>query len=178
MPYTINQHNHRLAAWAASRAASVKGCRFRVNTGVKILEECGFDSSLVRPNQLPAPSKIDGKHREWRDAIVNEALVHGVSFTHGVAAKLINCYLKVRFVCAGHHGHDRVDCLHPPIDELLLIALAENDIGGFSRDWRRLRKQRWSKFTSDEYDEVIRLIRASIPAQPLWQIEEHWKGHQ
>jgi len=26
--YGIEQHNHNFAAWAASRAASVKGCRF------------------------------------------------------------------------------------------------------------------------------------------------------
>jgi hypothetical protein len=44
-------------------------------------------------------------------------------FTHGIAAKLVNVYLKSVFVCGGRHDHPRVRALHPPIDSLLLDAL-------------------------------------------------------
>jgi hypothetical protein len=37
MIYSIEEHKHRFAAWAASRAANVNKCRFRVEQGKKIL---------------------------------------------------------------------------------------------------------------------------------------------
>jgi hypothetical protein len=96
-----------------------------------------------------------------------------------VAAKLINCYFKVRFVCAGQHEHERVKCLHPPIDEVLLKKLAAQNIGGLGEQWRQFSKQRWSKFDSVTYQRVIDCIRGSLaPGEPLWKIEEYWPGHQ
>jgi hypothetical protein len=108
MPYTIEDHHHRLAAWAASRGASVNGCRFKVQQGVTVLEACGFNAALSRPALLPAPANLDAKHRQWRKQVIAAAKKEGLDFTHGVAAKLINIYLKVRFVCGGHHSNDRV----------------------------------------------------------------------
>ena len=103
----------------------------------------------------------------------------GLPFTHGIAAKLINGYLKDRFVCGGYHEHERVKCLHPPIDALLLGALAEENVGGHAQQWREFRDQRWSKFDSAMYQAVINLIRESLPAgEPLWKIEQYWRGHQ
>ncbi len=178
-PYTIEQHQHRLAAWAASRAASAKGCRFKVKQGVKILENCGFTAVFSKPEQLPRPDLLDEKHTKWREEIIDAAKHWGLIFPHGVAAKLINCYLKVRFVCTGQHEHERVKCLHPPIDELLLKELARQNVGGFKKQWRAFRKQRWSKFDSKTYQSVIDHIRDSLPTnEPLWKIEEHWEGHQ
>lgn len=100
-------------------------------------------------------------------------------FTHGVAAKLINCYLKVRFVCGGHHADERVQMLHPPIDEVLLKELAAMNFGGNAASWRKFRQARWSKFDSETYESVVELIRSSLPPnEPLWKIEEYWRGHQ
>ncbi len=87
--------------------------------------------------------------------------------THGVAAKLINVYLKAIFVCGGHHDHQRVRVLHPPIDRLLLRNLGWNNIGP------------WSHFESNTYEEVIDCIRKKIgTGQPVWKIEEYWPGFQ
>ena len=36
--YSLNEHKHRFACWAASRAASVKGNRFTVQQGRLILD--------------------------------------------------------------------------------------------------------------------------------------------
>jgi hypothetical protein len=79
--------------------------------------------------------------------------------THGVPAKLINCYLKVRFVCAGHHQHENVKVLHPPIDELLLNTLYELNVDGLRPEWGAACKERWSKFCADRYEKVIDLIQ-------------------
>src|SRR5206468_4319467 len=71
--YGIGSHQHLFAAWAASRAASVKGCRFKVRQGRMILEECGFNADFCGPEERPTPAKMDEKHLEWRDALINAA---------------------------------------------------------------------------------------------------------
>ena len=41
MPYSIELHKHRFAAWAAGRAVNVNGCRFTVEQGKKYLGVLG-----------------------------------------------------------------------------------------------------------------------------------------
>jgi hypothetical protein len=178
LPYDIKRHQHLFAAWAASRAASVKGCRFKVQQGRNILEACGLNADFSTPEDLPEPKDMDEKHRQWRAEIINAAELQGLKVTHGVAAKLINCYLKSRFVCGGQHAHERVQKLHPPIDAVLLKTLADLDIGGYAKQWRQAHKRRWSKLNSDQYEKLIDLIKNCMKNEPLWKIEEHWKGNQ
>jgi len=176
--YRIERHIHLFAAWAASRAASVKGCRFKVEQGRAILEAAGFKADFPTPDQLPASKGMNQEHRRWRASVINAAKSQGLTFTHGVAAKLINIYLKCRFICGGHHGHERVHDLHPPIDDVLLRTLADLDIGGYAKQWRKARQTRWSKLNSEQYEAVIALIRESLKGEALWKIEEYWAGNQ
>ena len=176
--YGIEVHQHRFAAWAACRAASVVNCRFDVGRGRAILETCGFTASFCRPEQLPKPEAVDDAHRQWRADVMRAATSCGLPFTHGVAAKLVNIYLKSRFVCGGHHTNARVASLHPPIDSVLLNGLAEASVGGHRQEWKQAAKTRWSKFGSDDYEQVIALIRHSLKGAPLWTVEEHWKGNR
>ena len=178
--YSIDEHNHRLAAWDASTAARASSlCRFKVQTGAKILESSGFNPSFSCPSQLPSPERIDEKHKRWREAVILSSRKQGLAMSHGVAAKLINCYLKARFVCGGgHHDHPNVKCLHPPIDALLLNALAKTDAGKKGKLWRQFHEARWSKFISSTYQKVINLVRESLPVgEPLWKIEAYWRGY-
>jgi hypothetical protein len=177
-PYGIRRHNHLFAAWAASRAASVNGCRFSVEQGRKTLEASGFGSNFSEPAQLPSAKRMDKKHWEWRARVIRAAKKRGLSFTDGVAAKLINCYLKVRFVCGGHHKHERVCNLHPPIDRGLLKSLATRNDGGYAKEWRQLGRVGWSKFNAEQYEHGVALIRKCLKGKPLWMIEKHWKGNQ
>lgn len=179
MSYTIETHKHRLAAWAASRAASTsKLCRFKVKTGIDILEKAGFNESFL-VDHLPKPDEMDKYHKIWRLKVINEAEKQGKNFTHGVAAKLINIYTKVRFVCGGHHDDKRVQTLHPPIDEVLLKELARKNLGEAASEWRKFRNARWSKYDSETYEGVIKLIRNSLPKDSsLWEIEKYWQGYQ
>jgi len=178
MPYTIEEHKHRYASWAASRAASVKGCRFTVLQGRMLLEKINIDSLVNSPDKLPASNEMDLQHEEWRITIILEAKKMGLLFTHGVAAKLINMYLKTIFVCGGYNAHENVIALHPPIDAVLLKALRKKDIGGFKEQWKKAEKARWSKFSTEEYETVIRYIKEAMNEEPLWLIEEHWQGFQ
>ena len=179
MSYTIEDHKHRYASWAASRAASTKTCRFNVLQGKKIIEAVGLNLLLSDPALLPGPTQIDAKHREWRMAAIKAASAEGLSgFGHGVAAKLINVYLKGAFVCAGHEAHENVAALHPPIDSLLLDELSANNVGDLKKAWNVARKRRWSKFNSTEYEEVINSIRAALEGRPMWEVESYWRGYQ
>jgi len=179
MSYSIDTHKHRLAAWAASRAASTsKLCRFKVSTGINILEEAGFDESFTIEN-IPLVQDTDKTHASWRNKVIKAASKHNLNFTHGVAAKLINIYLKVRFVCGGFEEDPRVQAIHPPIDEVLLKELASENVGDAAKEWRRFRNLRWSKYDSQTYESVIKLIRKSLPENaPLWTIEKYWQGYQ
>ena len=176
--YGIELHHQRFAAWAASRAASVVNNRFGVERGRSILEECGFGSSFSRPELLPAPQATDQEHRRWRADVIDAAKSRNLPFTHGVAAKLVNVYLKSRFVCGGHHTHERVQNLHPPIDAVLLRTLAKLNIGGDAKGWKRAAKMGWPKFGSEDYERVVELVRHSMDGDALWKIEEHWRGNQ
>lgn len=179
MSYTIEVHKHRYAAWAASRAASTKTCRFEVLIGKEIIEEVGLDNLLSSPKELPSPKNIDAEHRIWREKAINAAQERGlVGFGHGVAAKLINVYLKGTFVCGGHENHPNVEALHPPIDSLILDELYLNDVGGLKSDWALARKLRWSKFDSSQYEKVINSIRKAMPSTALWKVESYWRGYQ
>ncbi len=133
---------------------------------------------LNNPNNLPLPQDTDTRHKEWRNSVITAAKNHGLEFTHGVAAKLINIYLKAGFVCSGHHTHARVQALHPPIDSILLDELSSQNIGGYRREWNEARRIRWSNFNSEQYEKVINTIRESMQHQALWEVEQYWRGYQ
>ena len=178
-PYSVHEHKHRFSAWAAGRAATVNGCRFSVEQAKLILEGAKLKQLLLGPAQLPDPLNIDAAHREWRTDVIAAAKTQGLDFTHGVAAKLINIYLKAGLMCGGHDRDPRVQALHPPIDSLLLDELYDQNVGGLRRQWSKARATRWSKFTSDEYEEVIASIRVALgPNVPLWEVEQYWRGYQ
>jgi hypothetical protein len=178
VPYTIEEHKHRFSAWAAGRAANVNGCRFSVEQAKEIIEAAGLNQLLADPNNLPLPQDTDTRHREWRNSVITAAERLGLPFTHGVAAKLINIYLKAGFVCGGHHAHANVQALHPPIDSVLLDELSAQNIGGYRRAWNEARRIRWSNFDSHQYETVINNIRNSMPNQALWEVEQYWRGYQ
>jgi hypothetical protein len=178
MAYTIEEHKHRFAAWAASRAASVKGCRFAAEKGKAILEEAGLNLLLGNPDNLPQPECFDDAHRKWRQAVIDAAVKRKLALTHGVAAKLINVYFKSQFVCGGHHNHANVRGIHPPVDSVLLDELASQDIGGLRHAWRKAKRIRWSQFNSEDYEGVIQNIRAAMDGAALWEVEQYWRGYQ
>jgi hypothetical protein len=179
MDYSIHEHKHRFSAWAASRAATVIRCRFSVEQGKAILEAADLRRLLLGPTQLPEPQDVDDAHRQWRVQVVAAAGARGLDFTHGVAAKLINVYLKAGFTCGGHDDEPRVQALHPPLDSLLLDELWAKDIGGLRADWAKARMIRWSKFSSDQYESVIASIRTALGRTlPLWHVEQYWRGYQ
>jgi len=176
--YSIGEHSHRFATWAAARAASVKNYRFPVNLGKQLLEAIGFSGNIENPDDLPHPDSIDDLHSFWRADMINAAQALDLQISHGIAAKLINVYLKTRFVAGPTAYHPRVAALHPPIDSVLLRELAAQKFGGSSQPWRAAQKRAWSNFSSEEYEELIAQLRAHLKGQPMWTIEKYWRGYQ
>ena len=182
MPYTIEEHRHRFAAWAAGIAVS-RGTGVSVELSQRLLKDCVFNHahtdfpSRATLKILPDPGDFDSTHREWRNQIISNSRIQ---ITHGIAAKMINVYLKALFVCGGHHDDPRVKAIHPPIDRLLLTELSKIEFFREDEEWNELRTKSWTKFDSEAYEKVIELIKRYIkyPQEPLWKIEEHWQGHQ
>lgn len=61
--YTVAEHQHRLAAWVAGHASSVKECRFTVQQAKGFLQTAGFVAQFTTPTALRAPADMDRTHR-------------------------------------------------------------------------------------------------------------------
>ncbi len=70
---------------------------------------------------------------------------------------------------------EKLNALHPPIDGLLMNALAKNtEKKSF---WRKYKNKGWSNFKAEDYKVVIEEIRG-ITKGELWKIENYWSGYQ
>lgn len=142
------------------------------------MESISFQEFLNDPDLLPEPEQVDEWHRHLRVELISEAELKDVSMTHGVAAKLMNTYLKGGLVCGGHETHRSVGALHPPIDRLLLDSLIKNNIGGLRHIWRFARNTGWSKLDSVGYETLICNLKEIMGKEPLWKVEKYWRGFQ
>ena len=157
---------------AATGASASPRCRFTVEAGKAILERAGFVARLRHPKQLPSPARMDVVHLAWRKAVIQAARKLELEFTHGIAAKLINLYLKARFTCGGYAAHPHVAALHPPIDSLLLKAFNRT-----KSPTDRL-PVHWSNFDSQTYQQAVEALREAQKGVPLWAAESLWQGHR
>jgi hypothetical protein len=177
--YKIQDHIHLFSSWAAGRATSVKNTRFKVEIGQKILTKSSLKHFILNPDLLPDnEAAFNYSHKQWREEIIALAKQEGLSFTHGLSAKLINIYLKSIIICGGFYEHKKAKFIHPPIDRVLLRELAKVNFNEKGEFWKECEKIAWSKFTSDQYEKVIHEIKIGLNEADLWQIEKHWKGHQ
>lgn len=172
----ISKIHHRFAGWAAATAASASPvCRFKVADGIAILESIGFTEDNLSISNLPNPRSFDSQHRRWRNSAIIAARKLRIKMSHGVAAKLINLYLKSIYICGGQNKHPKVAALHPPIDSILLCELIKTSDKKHKQIFIRLSKIRWSKFTSADYELAISTIRSLTHSKPIWTIESLWK---
>lgn len=178
MSYSFKQHKHNFAAWCACRAASSSACRFRVKVGKAIIEEAGLQNLVLGvtiPSQL---EEMDVFHRTLRRTIVQAASRYGLAFSEGIAAKLINVYLKASFL--GDQGSESAPIaeLHPPVDREMLKALIASGLGD-NKLWRTSLEIGWTSFSGPQYEDVIAGLRKLLgPGTPLWMAEQYWAGYQ
>lgn len=192
MVYSIEEHRHRFAAWAASTSASAsKGHRFSVKEGKDILETVGL-SQVFTIEEILKISDIDMWHQKCCTDVIKKS--GKKKFTYGVAAKLVNCYLKARFICITSYKNKNIRELHPPIDRLLLRRLQEENPefinskfkeelsrAGETTGWKGRMFPAWSSFNKCQYLMVIKRIKDIFSKEiegGFWKIEEYWQGHQ
>ncbi len=179
--YSLHDHKHRFCAWAASTAAMASPkCKFSVEIGKKILESADVEESIQQIPKIKSQDKFDEWHKDMCNRLISKAKNFNIkgSFTFGVAAKLLNCYLKSYFI-----DHlDQFKFIHPPIDRELLKKLADNDIGEKKDFWRSKKNKGWSKFEEKDYSEIIKNIKETLNkidgSSSLWKIEYYWVGYQ
>ena len=182
--YSLVSHRQRFSAWAASTAArSSPKCRFSVAQGFTLLCQSGFTANASSWDQIPNAEDFDAWHRRRCGELICSATdVIGdgdrKEFTHGVAAKLINTYLKSMFIAPSAPADEKkMMAIHPPIDRLLLTHLAQKNVGDRQHLWRKFAAIGWSSFNSADYQAVIDEIR-SVTDGELWRIEIYWRGYQ
>jgi hypothetical protein len=164
MPYDINEHKHRFAAWAAGRAAQ----RGWGGATIARLQDALVRSAIkgwaeTCPETLSAEG-FDKLHREWCRSICQTLL--DLQCTYGRASKLVSIYLKCWVILSGNGQSSAARTIHPPIDRILLdrmgIRLANHEIPN------------WTELTEEGYFGIIEEIRQILAGQPLWMAEEHW----
>lgn len=189
MSFQPAEQRFRFAAWGAATAARAsKNCRFPVSDGVELLKRVGLDRLASGGTSLPSPQDFDETHNGWCSELVRLApqtlsKPSKKAFSYGVAAKLVNCYLKPLFMehlLTGTENEERlkVNAIHPPIDSVLLrkLGMCDPDVER-AKNWRRWNSVGWSNFEDKTYLAVIGQIR-SVTAGELWRIEAFWTGHQ
>ena len=211
--YSLDMHKHLLASWAASSAASQSGFRFRVEQGKELLSlaSSGNNTSNEDFIEYIKEIKIFKGHKDfdnWHSKTIKMMRTDGPGFkkilekinktkkkkldkkdySYGVAAKLLNVYLKVYFL--DDFESNFASFIHPPIDRLLLVELLEKESEIFNFNLELFKHTgligekkipNWTKINSEEYNEIIKLIRKFIESKDLtglWRIEYAWKGHQ
>lgn len=194
--YTIRDHAHRFAVWAAGRAYSRSGGDgggYSVRYAQVMLEAAGM-RDINTPEDLPSREGIDAFIHERIEAVraarpatyVHHKTRKKETFlcTYGRAQKLVNVYLKSKLVCAGYHDDVRVERLHPPIDRKLLGGLNAlcGEVSG-QDEYAEFRKnlldaqalgESWVIFSQSTYEAYIKAVKSLQKDKPLWAVEEHW----
>lgn len=168
--YTDFEHRHRFATWAAARAAQ----RGFLKSAIlyEAIEHSGVKDTLESGDWPKSAAAVDAKHRLWCGRMIQFWRTKGVAKgTYGRAAKLLNVYLKCMLVVGPHLRTPFARLAHPPIDRILLKALARS--ATTRRDFGRID---WTKLDQNRYFALIRALRAEKLDRPaFWRIEEHWK---
>jgi hypothetical protein len=177
--YAIAEHSHRYAAWCASRAASRGLAGFSTTKAREAIEHCGLAHLISGPVRAwPTDAEdFDGLHGTWCTQVRDYLKAHGVADVgYGHAAKIVAIYLKGRVVCGGALDSVLAHIAHPPIDRILLQALAKDQ--QFSQaernNWRQIN---WTQLTSETYRELIESLRkAHLHEAGFWRTEVYWSG--
>lgn len=173
--YTIAEHRHRFAAWAAARA-SQRGLRDgKVECFVSAIVDSGLRDAVEAPASLPtSASEFDIWHVKIAEKIVASMSKRCAGVTYGHAAKAIAIYLKSMIVLGTGKPEEFVSVLHPPIDDILLKTITRDST--LSKRIRALCKStKWTQLNADSYAQLIFALRDEGLDKPqFWNLERYW----
>lgn len=156
-------------AWASARAAQAGSSK----TTVAVLRAALVDADAANWGRcvvVTSAKDYDAWHMEAIDG-VHRKLVNTVpAIGWGIAAKLVNVFIKGRWLLdAGYTGPIR-SFGHPAIDSILLHLIDDSYGTDFTRSLR------WQRMTRQEYEGVIATLRLRHPHEGIWTIEEEWRA--
>ena len=187
--YNLHIHQHRFASWCAATASRTSpNCRFTVETGVKIIEQSSLSKIFIGYASLPSSQEeFDILHTSVCKNILSVSKDYSRKlkgkkgkFTFGIAAKLLNCYLKAIYLSSfqinvsNFSNYEKLNYIHPPIDRILLKN-CKRDLPDF---FKNIDNISWSTFNENDYKKVIEIIKILMNEEPLWKIEYYWDGFQ
>ena len=213
--YTADKHKHILACWGAASAASQsKHFKFSVKQGKQLLlmakdgqysSEESFILFIKDVENFTSQREFD----KWHSRAIENMLTGGdldnvfekintekrnkqrvqldkKYYSYGIAAKLLNCYLKI-FHLSSFELCKYGKYLHPPIDAILLRRLYEREPDSFTFSFKATSMlhdrsiPKWTALDEQDYSVIIDKIQKFIKekdADGLWKIEFAWQGHQ
>lgn len=172
--YDIAEHVHRYSTWTAARAVS----RNFTNTARvrSAIEASDLPETVAGdPSKWPSTSvEADIAQRRWAGQVLTALLDAGISTaTFGRASKIVAIYLKT-VVIMRMPEHPFAKVAHPPIDAILLAAIARDvRIPGGLRSL--CRATRWTQLDEASYCRLVAGFRDVGLDQPaFWSIERYW----
>ena len=212
--YSYDTHKHILACWGAASAASQSTLfKFSVEHGkqlillakdgthssetsfvafIKSIENCSSQDDFDEWHSNAIENMLGGKGVDAVFEKINvekpkkSSKLNRQYYSYGIAAKLMNCYLKIFHLSSfGHAQYGKY--IHPPVDAILLKKLLEVESDLFSFQFKKSSMYhdgsipKWTSLDGHEYAMVISKIQTFIREQDaggLWKIEFAWIGHQ
>ncbi len=191
----LAENRLKFASWTASAAARPRGKHaikgFSSEKGLEIIKKSNLGELSEGWCKLPSPDDFDDWHEKKRkDVIKISDCVLEKKFTHGIAAKLINVYLKSLFLASSQENLSKenvskMNAIHPPVDSQLLECLAKNldvhqeiskqELDSLRERWKNVK---WTQLDSDGYMKVIDSFKKVTSGKGLWVIEKYWPGFQ
>lgn len=200
--YTLTEHRHRFAIWAAGRAYSRQGPGHTMAVASQLINDTSV-GQITTLDDLPSPNEIDDHldglfrevmgraekityKREWRDKTTGHSRTEECQLecTYGRAQKLVNIFLKSKLIVAGVDERDaKLARLHPPLDRQLLAAIGRhlNTPPFKGSDLQKVFKEAllkgssWTTFDKAAYDAHINVVKEIQKDRPLWGIEWLWQ---
>ena len=155
-------------AWAAARAAQAGSSKTTVAVLRGALEAAGA-ANWYRTIVADTVQAYDVWHLGVVEA-VHSKLILVPSMSWGITAKLVNVYIKGRWLLDSNRSGPMQAFGHPAIDSILLGVIDNTYKSTYSGSLR------WQRMTRAEYEEVIAFLRRHHQHAAIWTIEEGWSA--
>jgi hypothetical protein len=168
--YDFEEHVHRFAVWTAAKAVqaarskSSKNKRDLGNNNVKSAIEKSGLREFARSHETCTFEEFEKRHVEFC-----EFMMQYFKRPFGIAAKIVNIYLKTAVVLTSNGNSKLAKMIHPPIDSRFLDNFCKE---AENKDLKKS-KIKWTKMNSKIYSCVMDRVRKKYP-EALWRAEEYW----
>jgi hypothetical protein len=159
--YTIEEHKHNFAVWAASKSVQ-RGFTsiYKISVAIK---KSGL-KEFVESYSKCEKEQFKSFHIKCSNKII--LALKDENCTYGLAAKIIAVYLKTSLIL--YNKGKNCENIHPPLDRILLNNFIKfNAIKEYTY-------QPWTKLSKSDYWDLVSLIE-KYEGKINWELERYWK---